>query len=465
MKFCDKPFTSVYCAPDGEVWPCGWMHYVIGNLYEQGLDEIWHGEAAKKARETILDGSFAFCRKMSCPFCERGELPDFPEEECKNIVETQTPEYITIANDRSCNIACTTCRTSIYCPEKGERQKIDDALNKLLPFAQKADILDMNGQGEFLSNPSFIHFLEQLHPEKEDFQIHFETNGILFDEARWSRFSHLGDYYVKLVVTLNSLRQEVYRYLSGGFDHLNRVTENLRFLSNLRREGKINELNVTMVVQDSNFWEVPDYINTFAHSNEFAIDQIVMKPLYKWFHMERETYWFKNILDPLHPYHKAYLEVLENDCWKDPKVYDWGCHNVRAPQPHPLSQEKIFNRLLLDIYENPQGLSPVDYMKACLSHIKGRRIAIYGENDSSEVIVRLLRAAGAEIPFRITRYDDCPGDPPSISMPHFQKDSVDAVLLLEFYDKQNRINNLHSLHYQGPILTLSDLIEGGNSDN
>ncbi len=464
MKFCDRPFNSIYCAPDGEVWPCGWMHYVIGNLYEQEVDEIWNGEAVKKARETILDGSFAFCRKMSCPFCERGELPDFSEEECKNIVASQTPEYITIANDRSCNIACTTCRTSVYCPEKGERKKIDDALNKLLPFAQKADILDMNGQGEFLSNPSFIRFLERLRPEKENFQIHFETNAILFDEARWSHFSHLGDYHVKLVITVNSLRQEVYRYLSGGFDHLNRVIDNLHFLSDLRREGKIDELNVTMVVQDSNFWEVPDYIKTFAHSNEFEIDQIVMKPLYKWFHMERETYWFKNILDPLHPYHKAYLEILADDCWKDPKVYDWGCHNIRLPQPHPLSQEKIFNRLLLEIYENPQGLSPVEYMKACLSRIEGHRIVIYGENDFSHVIVRLLREAGAEIPFRITRYDDCPGDPPSISMPRFQRDAVDAVLLLEFYDKQNRINNLRSLHYQGPILTLADLIEDEESD-
>ena len=68
MKFCDRPFTFAYLAPDGEVWPCSWMHYVMGNLYEQNLDEIWHGEAAQKARETILDGSFSYCRKIACPF-------------------------------------------------------------------------------------------------------------------------------------------------------------------------------------------------------------------------------------------------------------------------------------------------------------------------------------------------------------------------------------------------------------
>ena len=123
-----------------------------------------------------------------------------------------------------------------------------------------------------------------------------------------------------MTVTLNSLQREVYRYLSGGFDHRDTVLENLRFLSRLRREGKFNGLEVTMVVQECIFWEVPDYIRTFTKSDEFAVDGIVMKPLYKWWKMSEETYWFKNILNPMHPYHKEYLKILADDCWKDPKV-------------------------------------------------------------------------------------------------------------------------------------------------
>lgn len=464
MKFCERPFKFTYCAPNGEVWPCSWMHYVIGNLYEQNMDEIWHSEAAQKARETILDGSFAYCRKIACPFLERDELPDLSEDELKKVaVATSTPEIFNIANDKICNIACTTCRKKIYQPDVSEREQIDGALERLLPFVKKAKKVSMNGQGEFLANPSFIRLLENLHPEHDDFQISFETNGVLFDRAHWERFSHLGNYKINVTVTINSLRREVYQYLSGGFDYLERVLDNMRFLSKLRREEKINQLNVTMVVQDSNFWEVPDYIRTFAHSDDFEIDQIVMKPLYKWFKMARDTYWFKNILDPNHPYHQAYLRILADDCWKDPKVWDWGCHNIRKPEPHPLEQDKIFNRLLLDIFENSQGLSPADFMKTCLERIKGRRIGIYGENDFTDTIVRLLREAGAEVLFRLTRYDDCPGDPPTISMPNFRPDSVDAIVLMELYDQQNRMNNLRSLHYQGPILTLVDLIEGSTT--
>jgi len=464
MKFCERPFTHVYLSTDGEVWPCSWMHYVIGNLYEQDLGQIWHSEAAQKARESILDGSFSYCRKRSCPFCERDDLPDLTEEEIlKRAIPSSTPLIINIANDYICNIACTTCRTKIYCPTEGEREKIDSALRRLLPLANKAQSVWMNGRGEFLANPSFIHFLKKLRPERNDFNISFETNGILFDEAHWSQFSHLGNYDIKVTVTLNSLRPDVYQYLSGGFDCLEQTLDHLQFLSKLRRENKINVLHLAMVVQESNFWEIPEYVQTFTNENRFFVDEITFRPVYNWFHMDRETYWFKNILNPLHPYHKAYLKILEDDCWKNPKVYDWGCHNIREPRLHPLNDEKTYSRLLLDIYHNKDGLSPVEYMRKCAERAGIQRIGVYGENDYSETFLHLLQKAGIEVTFKLTRFTDAEGEPPTISMPNFQPNSVNAILLMEFFDQKNRTNNLRSLKFEGSILNLADLIEGKES--
>lgn len=54
--------------PDGRVRICGWTDGTIGNLIEQDLDEIWKGEKAEIQRDAIRNGSFAFCRKTSCPF-------------------------------------------------------------------------------------------------------------------------------------------------------------------------------------------------------------------------------------------------------------------------------------------------------------------------------------------------------------------------------------------------------------
>ena len=100
------------------------MHYPIGNLYTQDLDEIWNSEEAKRTRESILDGSFAYCRKTSCPFLERGELEDLSVEEIEELsIVPKNPKQIFIANDKICNIACTTCRTSLFCPDKEYKNK------------------------------------------------------------------------------------------------------------------------------------------------------------------------------------------------------------------------------------------------------------------------------------------------------------------------------------------------------
>lgn len=462
MKFCDRPFKYAYLAPNGEVWPCGWMHCTIGNLYEQDLDEIWHSEAAQKARESILNGSFAFCRKMSCPFCERDELLDLTEQEIQErAIPSETPLNITMANDRTCNIACTSCRTCVLPIEKTEREKINSALERLVPFANKAECLDMNGQGEFLANQSYLNFLEKLRPERENFSISFETNGTLFDEAHWARFSHLGEYDISVTVTLNSLQRKVYQYLSGGFDYLEQELDNLRFLSKLRREGKINLLAVTMVIQEVNCWEVPEYIHTFAHSDEYEVDRIVMKPLYNWFKMDAQTYWLKNILNPLHPYHKEYLKILADDCWNDPKVFDWGCHNIREAVPHPLEQEKIYNRLLLDIFQNDQGLTAPEFLKMCVERAGGGSIGYYGKNEFSKSFVKMLRDAGIDVAFQLTWVkEENDGDIPKVAKQEFKPEMADMILLIDFFKGVYWYSDLPALGFQGPILSLEDLIEG-----
>ena len=322
-------------------------------------------------------------------------------------------------------------------------------------------MLNMNGGGEFLANPSFVELLGALSPEHDDYTINFETNGILFDEVHWEKFSHLGRYNINVVVTINSLRRETYRYLSGGFDKLEQVKKNLQFLSRLRRENQIKWLDVTMVVQECNFQEIPDYVRTLAHSEEYAVDRITLRPVYSWFHMEPETYWFKNILNPLHPYHQEYLKILADDCWKDPKVYDWGCHNIRHAAPHPLSQEKTYNRLLLDIYQNKEGLSPKEFLQSCMARLGGKRVGYYGKNDFSRAMARMLLDAGIDVAFQLTwvkEEDD--GPIPKVAKQDLRPDMADVILIIDFHKGHYWFKDLPALGFQGPVISIEEFIEG-----
>lgn len=460
MKFCEYPFRYAYLNTRGRVWPCPWMNFEIGNVYENDLSEIWQSEAAQRARKSILDGSYAFCRKTSCRFLERDDLPDLSDEEIQELaVAGDVPRHINIANDYICNIACTTCRLSVYHPETDEREKIDGVLERLLPYANQTEILEMNGNGEFLANPSFINLLNRLEPEKENFCLDFETNGVLFDEAHWEMFAHLSKYRIQVNVTVNSLRRETYRYMSGGFDHVDKVRKNLRFLSDLRRENKIDQLVVVMVVQESNFWEIPEYIQILTNSDEFAVDQITMRPVYRWFGMEDETYWFKNILNPMHPYHKEYQKILADDCWKDPKVYDWGCHNIREAIPHPLKQEEIYRKTLSKIYNNEFGLSPVEYIKKCIDKLGAKRIGFYGKNEFSLEFAKLLKEAGVEV-FQLTWAveDCCASEFPKVAKQEFKPDMADAMIIIDFFKGEYWFKDLRALGFEGSILTVEEFI-------
>lgn len=72
---CQKPWDEIHIHPDGGVVPCctisgavGWDDKVLGNLYEQSLEEIWHGDIAYKMRRDLMGLDFSYWKV--CDKCE-----------------------------------------------------------------------------------------------------------------------------------------------------------------------------------------------------------------------------------------------------------------------------------------------------------------------------------------------------------------------------------------------------------
>ena len=51
MKSCKKCFEYAYVFVGGDVRFCPWNGIVIGNLKQNTLEEIWHGEEAENIRK------------------------------------------------------------------------------------------------------------------------------------------------------------------------------------------------------------------------------------------------------------------------------------------------------------------------------------------------------------------------------------------------------------------------------
>ena len=148
----------------------------------------------------------------------------------------------------------------------------------------------------------------------------------------------MGEHNLTVTVTPNSFVPSTYKYLNGGHDTYDKMIHNLYFIKQLREQELVNEYNISIVVQDRNFMEVPEFAKRCIE--DFGADQVVIKPLYHWFGLSEDLYWQKDILNPMNPNHKEYMEVLKHPIFKNEKVFFWGAHNLHPAVPHPAYKYK-----------------------------------------------------------------------------------------------------------------------------
>lgn len=58
---CTFPWVQLYIKPDGEVLPCEFINYSLGNILEEDVPTIWNGPKARHFRRTLKKGLFPGC--------------------------------------------------------------------------------------------------------------------------------------------------------------------------------------------------------------------------------------------------------------------------------------------------------------------------------------------------------------------------------------------------------------------
>lgn len=343
MKFCSWPFEYLYLDNfDGLVWLCPWMkrdYAVIGNLFESDIHDIWKSEQAIETRSEILKGNFDICRLDACPFLQNNSLPEISYSEIENF--SLIPEFaktINLAHDFICNQYCETCRSEKFKPKhlvyKNKMSIIND---KILPFIQKCNKISLSGHGDPFASPYMMKLMSQIRPENKNFNMLLESNGVFFDEIHWNKIRHLSCFDIDVVITVNSYNKFNYEHISRGGNY-NKLIENLDFVSSLRKNKKLKSFAIALVIQDRNFREIPDFIeHTFK---KYECDQILLRPVYQWGTMPEDVFWFKDVLNPMHPYHKEYLEILDHPALTDKRVFHFGGRTLHPARPYPATKTR-----------------------------------------------------------------------------------------------------------------------------
>ncbi len=418
-KICKRGYETVQiCRDDGTVRPCGWVTIRdIGNLCESTMEEIMHGEGAEAFRQSLMDGSFRYCDPDACPLLANGTI-EAAEVEYEGVPDY--PKVLYLAYDHHCNYSCTCCRNHDYVPfgvtSSKKYDKIEEEIGK---FINKVEQISANGLGELFATPRIMDVLANWKPECEHPSVILESNGSLFTEENWKKIENLGQYEVRVFITVMSFEDAAYKLLSGVNFDTTKLVENLHFIKSLRKKGIINYFEIATVFQERNFRTLPEF--TRRCLEEFEVDSVRLRPFFQLGAEPPEIEWFYDIRNAYHPYFKEFEEIMKDPIFDNPKVFHWSGHDMPASRRHPAARHAMNYDILKNLFWNDNLPCMIkDYME----EKEYDSIAVYGGGVLGRALISVLNTVNIKVDYII---DAAPAAPEYYSIKLIGLDSEECV--------------------------------------
>ena len=298
--------NNLYIDDHYRVKPCCYLMPVpFGNLLCDGeLDELYQSMRARIIKLSSLNRSYCLCDKN----CTNGE--GIPSGEFSTPA---VPQAITVAYDRTCNLCCQSCRNQPYVMDDATKQQVKIITDKITRsgYLDQTPTLVTAGMGEVFYSPSYRQLLTtNLHREK----INILSNGTLFNADNWRLIK---DKYriINVEISVDAATPETYQKLRrSNFAHL---MQNLRMLSDLRRQGQIHSLGLNFVVQRDNFREMPAFVEL---GRALGVDRVQFQRMQKFEEIATREYTEKCLIVKNRFLDRELWQVLQDPIFQDPIV-------------------------------------------------------------------------------------------------------------------------------------------------
>ncbi len=153
QKFCQNPWNCLELNNDGKCFfcnPCFSNFNIIGNIFEDEINEIWNGERARNFRQDVLEKKYSFCNFDNCNGNKCDVLP------FQGVIAPY-PEYINMGYDYTCAQKCIICRDKYDALPPDECKNWEEKLEShILPITSKAKYLFVNCRGEFFDSKWYL---------------------------------------------------------------------------------------------------------------------------------------------------------------------------------------------------------------------------------------------------------------------------------------------------------------------
>lgn len=316
---CPDPFNGISISTQGDVSMCScqmWHPTVIGNVFDSSIEEMLNSELAHDIRNSIRQGTYEYCDESRCGIMINNKLipvNDLRDYDLKKFTDqslVDIPRYVYIAGDKTCNLSCPSCRTSIINNDDEQDQKNKTVMNMILEqvfgnYDSRPVTVYLSSEGEVFASRSMLSFLEQFPLDRyPKLELFLQSNGLMI-KNRWHRINHLANNIYRLSITADSHRADTYEKLrrGGKFDKL---VENLDFVKELRKQYSF-EFSLRMVIQKDNVDELEDF---YHFAMQYDCTEVEYMRLLDWKTYPRSTFKQLDVLDPQHELYAGTIKKL-----------------------------------------------------------------------------------------------------------------------------------------------------------
>ncbi len=353
---CPKPFTDAALMGEGRLSVCAGVRDVENRnlpLFYGSFGEVWHSNIMKILRLSVLNGTYSFCDEQKCEWkrdCKRRMIdPDelhysmhrtkeqiteiaqtkaYPKdtilhESNYRIREREYPEVVMCSFDGTCNLHCPSCRPAVYSADQRQRELLlgftERLETELFPHIKR---LKVAGDGEAFASNVYKKILFDPRERKTE-QVGILSNGTLLTP---DCFDKLAENYasVKIFISMDGAVKETAERLRAGAD-FERWKENMRYLGEKRKEGRLAFLAFNFVVQRDNYLEMPEYVDMCLG---FHADGIKFSRLKKPVGCTEEEFERMSLFDERGRMKPELAKVVQDERLRRPEVFlfrwiDW----------------------------------------------------------------------------------------------------------------------------------------------
>lgn len=309
-KICKHPFNSIQVQNTGDIYCCCcyWTDfYSFGNIFEQSFDEIWNGDKAKEFRRQFIDKQYKYCKTDVCD-------PYIAPDGYNADLTCEYPKLIEFSYDRRCNVRCIFCRHEINAEEerynREKEQRIEKNFDRIFtPVLKKAEIVELNSAGELFSSPHSVEIVKKIIKINPYIKFRIISNGILFTKYTVEELG-LKDKLDSVTISIHAATEKTYNKLveRGNF---NAVKENVKYLAELKNQGKLSSLQLNFVVTSLNYKEMKSFAK--------YVKKLNAKAFFINYHRQIDSEELEKNLDISrkdHPKYNELVKILNDDIFK-----------------------------------------------------------------------------------------------------------------------------------------------------